>query len=129
MGGNRSRALVPSRCCDGRHGASHGVLGPWPWSVRLSPVPEVHLTLQWPDGLSSELYSPSTVILQHLPPGSQLSVAELETRGLAGLQQASERVRARYGFACTRTDEEALKLKSSLAAYAADQMVTVVSQP
>jgi len=92
-------------------------------------VPEVHLTLQWPDGLSSELYSPSTVILQHLPPGSQLSVAELETRGLAGLQQASERVRARYGFACTRTDEEALKLKSSLAAYAADQMVTVVSQP
>ena len=87
-------------------------------------VPEVHLTLQWPDGLSSQLYSPSTVILEHLSPGVQLSVGEVQIRGLEGLKQASERVGARYGFACTRTDEEALKLKQTLAAYSADQMVT-----
>lgn len=90
-------------------------------------VPEVHLTLQWPDGLSSQLYSPSTVILEHLPPGEQLSVGDLQTRGLEGLKQASERVRARYGFACTRTDEEALKLQQTLADYSADQMVTIQS--
>ncbi len=89
------------------------------------PVPEVRLSLQWPDGRTSELYSPSTVILEHLPPGSSLSVAELQARALEGLEQASERVRARYGFACTRTDEEARKLTHTLAAYAPDQTVAI----
>jgi uncharacterized repeat protein (TIGR04042 family) len=89
-------------------------------------VPEVRLTLQWPDGLTSQLYSPSTVILEHLPPGEKLSVAALRSRGLEGLQQASERVRARYGFACTRTDEEARKLQRTLAAYGADQVVRIL---
>jgi uncharacterized repeat protein (TIGR04042 family) len=92
-------------------------------------VPEVRLTLEWPDGLTSQLYSPSTVILEHLPPGSRLSVAELQARGLAGLEEASERVRARYGFACTRTDEEARKLQQTLAAYGPDQIVAIAPAP
>jgi uncharacterized repeat protein (TIGR04042 family) len=92
-------------------------------------VPEVRLTLEWPDGITTELYSPSTVILDHLRPGQSLPVAELQIRGLNALHQASERVRARYGFACTRTDEEALKLQNSVAAYGADQLVRILSQP
>ena len=111
--------------CDHGHGDVSGGLGAWPEPLPDRLVPEVHLTLQWPDGLSSQLYSPSTVILEHLSPGEQLSVGELQTRGLEGLKQASERVRARYGFACTRTDEEALKLQQALASYGADQMVTI----
>ena len=74
-------------------------------------MPEVHLTLEWPDGTISELYSPSTVILKRLKPGQNLAVADLKTQGFAALEEASERVRARYGFACTRTDEERLKLE------------------
>ena len=90
-------------------------------------MPEVLLTLQWPDGRTSELYSPSTVILEHLPPGTTLSVEELEQRGVEALRQASERVRARYGFACTRADEEREKLRRHAADYAADQPVTVAA--
>jgi len=74
-------------------------------------MPEVHLTLEWPDGTISQLYSPSTVILKRLKPGQNLAVADLKTEGFAALEEASERVRARYGFACTRTDEERLKLE------------------
>jgi uncharacterized repeat protein (TIGR04042 family) len=33
------------------------------------------------------------------------------------LAEASERVRARYGFACTRTDEEAATLRRLSAQY------------
>ncbi len=91
-------------------------------------MPEVRLSLEWPDGLITELYSPSTVILEHLRPGETLPVAVLQTRGLAALHDASERVRARYGFACTRTDEEAAKLQRSVAAYGADQLVKIQSQ-
>lgn len=54
-------------------------------------------------------------------------MAELHAKGLEGLHQASERVRARYGFACTRTDEEALKLQRMLSSYGADQVVTIMA--
>lgn len=88
-------------------------------------MPEVHLQLQWPDGSTSTLYSPSTVVLDHLRPGDELSVAELEQAGVKALREASERVRARYGFACTRTDEEERKLRHHLAGHAADARVRV----
>lgn len=91
-------------------------------------MPEVRLSLEWPDGVITEIYSPSTVILEHLRPGETLPVAMLQARGLEALRNASERVRARYGFACTRTDEEAAKLERRVAAYQADQLVKIQSQ-
>lgn len=80
-------------------------------------MPEVVLELCWPDGESSPFYSPSTVVHNYLRPGERLTIAELEHKGLEALRQASERVRARYGFACTRTDEEASRLRQRLARY------------
>lgn len=91
-------------------------------------MPEVRLELQWPDGQTSALYSPSTVVLEHLRPGDELSVGELKRRGVTALRQASERVRARYGFACTRTDEEERSLLQRLAAYNPDERVRVTSR-
>ncbi len=92
-------------------------------------MPEVVLQLCWPDGQSSTFYSPSTVIYEFFKPGDTLSVAELEQRGLAALTAASERVRARYGFSCTRTDEEAAKLKQQIANYSASEEVRIRTQP
>lgn len=92
-------------------------------------MPEVWLDLEWPDGQVSRLYSPSTVVLQHLPPGIELSVAELREAGLGALAEASERVRARYGFACTRTDEEAARLRKLTSLYDPQARVTVRRPP
>jgi len=80
-------------------------------------MPEVLLELCWPDGEVSRFYSPSTVVYEFFKPGDRLTIAELEQKGLAALREASERVRARYGFACTRTDEEASRLRQRLALY------------
>jgi uncharacterized repeat protein (TIGR04042 family) len=88
-------------------------------------MPEVELTLEWPDGDRTLLYSPSTVILEHLAPGQTVTVAELRTLGTLALRQASERVRARYGFACTRADEEERRLLEQAAAFAAEALVRV----
>jgi uncharacterized repeat protein (TIGR04042 family) len=90
-------------------------------------MPEVHLQLQWPDGRCSTLYSPSTVILEYLKVGDQLSVAELKTVGSEALAAASERVRARYGFACTRTDEEAARLHAVIKGYDPEATVHVLA--
>jgi uncharacterized repeat protein (TIGR04042 family) len=88
-------------------------------------MPEVLLELHWPDGEASRFYSPSTIVYEFLKPGQTLTIAELEQRGLAALSEASERVRARYGFACTRTDEEASKLRQRLAMYGLNDRVQV----
>jgi uncharacterized repeat protein (TIGR04042 family) len=89
-------------------------------------MPEVLLTLEWPDGQRSQLYSPSSVILNFLPPGQSLQVRELLRRGEEALLEASERVRARYGFSCTRAEEERARLRQQGEAFDGDQIVTVV---
>lgn len=88
-------------------------------------MPEVMLQLCWPDGEASDFYSPSTIVYEFFKPGDTLSIAELEYKGLMALKEASERVRARYGFSCTRTDEEALKLQKRLAMYGRSDRVEV----
>lgn len=88
-------------------------------------MPEVLLELCWPDGEASRFYSPSTVVYEFLKPGDRLTIAELEQKGLAALREASERVRARYGFACTRTDEEASRLRQRLALYPPQDTVEI----
>ena len=40
-------------------------------------MPEVQLSLEWPDGRTTPFYSPSTVILRYVRPGEQLPVHEL----------------------------------------------------
>ena len=104
------------------NGLSHDQLDKSGW------MPEVRFQLEWPDGQSSTLYSPSTVILEYLKPGDSMRVSELESLGVTALRAASERVRARYGFACTRTDEEESQLRQWIARYKPDQNVRVISQ-
>ena len=41
------------------------------------------------------------------------------------LSWASERVRARYGFACTRTDEEQRRLEPWMDRFGADELVHI----
>ena len=88
-------------------------------------MPEVRFQLNWPDGQSSTLYSPSTVILDYFKPGDSLLVSELESRGIEALRAASERVRARYGFTCTRTDEEEVRLRQWISRYGSSDTVSV----
>ena len=97
--------------------------------IKQRSMPEVRLQLEWPDGQSSTLYSPSTVILDYFKPGDSLLVSELEERGVEALRAASERVRARYGFACTRTDEEESQLRQWVSRYNSDDTVRVLGQP
>ena len=91
-------------------------------------MPEVRFQLEWPDGQSSTLYSPSTVILDYLQSGDSLLVSELEDRGVEALRAASERVRERFGIACTRADEEESQLRTWVSRYTSDDMVRVISQ-
>jgi uncharacterized repeat protein (TIGR04042 family) len=64
-------------------------------------MPEMTFTVQWPDGARQECYSPSLVMHDHLEVGAQYPVAEFVARTGTALSIASERVREKFGFACT----------------------------
>ena len=91
-------------------------------------MPEVQFELEWPDGKCSTLYSPSTVIHNYLKAGDTMSVAELESLGTKALRKASERVRERFGFACTRTDEQEAQLREWVSRYDPKAIVRVSNQ-
>ncbi|GAB3378359.1 MSMEG_0570 family nitrogen starvation response protein [Spongiibacter taiwanensis] len=77
-------------------------------------MPAVNFTLIWPDGERRQYYSPSTVIYQHLESGAQYSQQEFARRVRTALTQASERVRDKFGYACSAAGSELASLESKL---------------
>lgn len=64
-------------------------------------MPEVLFTVQLANGTTKHCYSPSTVVRDYFQEGEELPVAEFVTRSRKALAEASERVRAKYGFSCS----------------------------
>ncbi|WP_380169664.1 MSMEG_0570 family nitrogen starvation response protein [Jannaschia sp. R86511] len=83
-------------------------------------------TVRWPDGTQHECWSPSLVLHDHVTQGAAYPVAELVRRLEHALDLAGERVRARYGMACTAAVASAGALRDRAAAYAPDAPATVV---
>jgi len=63
-------------------------------------MPEMHFRVRWPDGSAQRCYSPSLVIKDFFTPGESYPLADFLQRSRTALAIASDRVRAKYGFAC-----------------------------
>jgi uncharacterized repeat protein (TIGR04042 family) len=83
-------------------------------------MPEMHFTVRWPDGETTRCYSPSLVIEEHFSPGAQYPIDEFLSRSRTALHIASERVRARYGFPCSRALGQLADIERRAAAFAAN---------
>lgn len=64
-------------------------------------MPEMRFHIRWPDGSREACYSPSLVIKEHFEPGGLYPVGDFVARSRTALTIASERVREKYGFACS----------------------------
>jgi uncharacterized repeat protein (TIGR04042 family) len=72
-------------------------------------MPEMTFDVQWPDGRVQRCYSPSLVMHDYLSANTDYTVADFLDRSSHALHEASERVRAKFGFACSSaawTEEE-----------------------
>jgi uncharacterized repeat protein (TIGR04042 family) len=88
------------------------------------------VTVRWPDGRIEDHYSPSLVLHDHLQAGITYTIEDFAWRAQAALAEASERVRARYGFYCTSAAESADRIRELAAAYPPGATVEVlVMQP
>ncbi|MHC3004883.1 MSMEG_0570 family nitrogen starvation response protein [Gordonia sp. GN26] len=89
-------------------------------------MPEMTVQVRWPDGLFRQYYSPSLVLHDHLAPGSY-SVDDFRSRATTALEEASARVRAKYGFACTSAAASAEAIVNDAAQHPDSAEVEVVS--
>jgi uncharacterized repeat protein (TIGR04042 family) len=83
-------------------------------------MPEVHFEIRWPDGKTERCYSPSSVIEQYLAVGDLYGVSDFVERVRAALSIASERVRAKYGFACSSALDQLRSIEDSAEALPGD---------
>ncbi len=63
-------------------------------------MPEMRFRIRWPDGEAESCYSPSQIIKEYFTPGESYALADFVARSRAALTIASDRVQAKYGFAC-----------------------------
>ena len=84
-------------------------------------------TLRWPDGRVQECWSPSLVVHEHLAVGASHLVPDLLVLVRAALEEASERVRARYGFPCSAATASLAAVEAAAAGQAPTGRATVVA--
>ena len=64
-------------------------------------MPETPFTVSLPDGSFRACYSPSSVVKEYFEKDQVITVAEFLPLARKALNEASERVREKFGFACT----------------------------
>lgn len=89
-------------------------------------MPEMTFTVRWPDGHVADHYSPSLVMHDHLDEGATYPVEEFLVRSATALGIASDRVRARFGFACSSAADTLRDIDQLAATYPTDGVVTVL---
>ncbi|MCV7421913.1 MSMEG_0570 family nitrogen starvation response protein [Mycobacterium yunnanensis] len=90
-------------------------------------MPEMTFDVQWPDGRVQRCYSPSLVMHDYLTSGSDYTVADFVDRSAAALQEASDRVRAKFGFACTSAAATTEQITSAATRYPQDASIRVLA--
>ena len=89
-------------------------------------MPEMHFDVEWPNGKVARCYSPSYVVEEHLTVGESYPVADFVARTRAALETASERVMARYGFACSSALDQLRSIEEAAGALSPDERRGVV---
>ena len=90
-------------------------------------MPEMTFDVRWPDGYVQRCYSPSLVMHDYLTVGGEYPVADFLSRSETALFEASERVRAKYGFRCTSASATNDEIVTAAAKYPSTATVRVVA--
>ena len=92
-------------------------------------MPEMHFRVRWPDDTVTDCYSPSLVVKEHLEAGRSYPLAEFVRRSATALNIGSERVREKYGFACSSALDQLRRIEELAARFEAspDPVVRVES--
>ncbi len=75
-------------------------------------MPDMHVIVRWPDDSVMRCYSPSLVIRDYLAVGAVYAVAEFVDRSRTALRIGSDRIRAKYGYPCSRAARSLARIEA-----------------
>ncbi len=88
-------------------------------------MPVMHFHVRWPDASESRCYSPSLVVKDFLAPGQRYALADFLDKSRTALHIASDRVEAKYGFACSAALDQLARIEAHAARFAAEPQAAV----
>jgi uncharacterized repeat protein (TIGR04042 family) len=89
----------------------------------------MYFSARWPDDEVVAYYSPSLVIDDYLTAGTAYPLPEFLDRCRTALHIASDRVRAKYGFACARAAHSLSKIEQKARQFEALADAAVLVEP
>lgn len=90
-------------------------------------MPDMTFEVRWPDGSIQRCYSPSLVVHDYLTIGTRYTVGDFVDRTGRAMAEASERVRAKFGFACTSAAETDARIAGAAARFPSDAVIEVTA--
>jgi uncharacterized repeat protein (TIGR04042 family) len=90
-------------------------------------MPAMHFHLRWPDASESRCYSPSLVIKDHFEAGAIYPLPVFMTEVREAMHEASERVRAKFGFACSMALDQLAQIERIAARFGPEAEVEVTA--
>jgi uncharacterized repeat protein (TIGR04042 family) len=88
-------------------------------------MPVMHFKVQWPDGSEANCYSPSTVVGEFFEAGQHYALGDFVERAREALHIGSERVREKYGFACSAAMDQLAQIEEQAERFALDPQAEV----
>ena len=88
-------------------------------------MPVMHFRVQWPDGTEANCYSPSTVVGDFFIAGESYALNEFVERSREALHIGSERVREKYGFACSAAMDQLTQIEQQAQSFSSDPLAVV----
>ncbi|MEG3129167.1 MSMEG_0570 family nitrogen starvation response protein [Pantoea cypripedii] len=88
-------------------------------------MPAMHFVVCWPDGSKDTCYSPSTAIEKHLAVNHPYALEEFVTLSTRALDEASERVKAKFGYYCSSAQDQSAVIVQKARQFTAQQQVIV----
>jgi uncharacterized repeat protein (TIGR04042 family) len=80
-------------------------------------MPAMHFNLRWPDARETRCYSPSLVIKDHFVAGARYPLPYFMREVRTALHTASERVREKFGFACSMAMDQLATIEAIAATF------------
>lgn len=90
-------------------------------------MPVTYITIEWPNNEKDEIYSPSSVIIDFFSIGENININDFLVRCNEGLSEASERVRQKFGFACTSALSESNRISEKCKEFDKNKYVKIIA--
>ncbi len=88
-------------------------------------MPVTYLTIIWPNNEEDQVYSPSSVIKEFFTKESELKVDDFLITIQNALNESSERVRMKFGFACTSAESELNRIRHLCQQFKGNQRIKI----